>query len=144
MNKDAKKPARKELDAWVKKQLESAVHKLLKQGVIDSLIVEAKPAWTLPFQILIGKIRPHKQAKDFEWFICGEVPTDFLASNLAATPRQAARHFSMQWQLAAAQYQEQQADEAAGTTAQTPDGDPGAHLCEQAEALYDLAADDRL
>ncbi len=131
-------PAREQLKAWTKKQLDATVHKLMEQGVVDSLIVEAKPAWVLPFQILIGKIRAHGRVKDFAWFICGEVPTDFLESTVAATPREAARHFSMKWQLQASQYRASDGLETHGTRQDDSKEEPGGQLADQAEALYSL------
>ena len=142
MDETPDNPAREELNAWIKKQLDVAVRKLMNQGAVDSLIVEAKPAWVLPFQILIGKIRAHGHAKDFEWFICGEVPTDYLESTVASTPRESARHFAMKWQLAAARHQGQSEQESPDQ--QQGSGEPDSQLAEQAEGLYALADDSRL
>ncbi len=61
MNEKTKQAGRKELDAWIKKNLNAAVHKLMARGNIDSLVVEGKAAWVLPFQVLIGKIRAKDQ-----------------------------------------------------------------------------------
>ena len=133
---------REKLDAWTKKQLDAAVRKLMNLGVIDSMVVEAKPAWVLPFQILIGKIRAHGQAKDFEWFICGELPTDFLESTVASTPREAARHFAMKWQLAVARHKDLPGQESPGPVPQL--SETGSQLAETAEALYELAEDESL
>ena len=116
----------------------------MNQGTIDSLIVEAKPAWVLPFQILIGKIRAQGQSKDFVWFICGEIPTDFLESTAASTPREAARHFAMKWQLETARHQDQAAQESSATEPESGRQDPGEQLSEKAEALYELVEDTRL
>ena len=134
-----------ELKVWIKTQLDVAVQKIIKHGNIDSLIVEAKPAWVLPFQILIGKIRAQGDGNEFQWFICGEAPTDYLESALAATPREAARHFAMKWQLGAARYQEQAGqDEAADKEADTNWQEPVEQLVEKAEALHALVDDTRL
>jgi hypothetical protein len=92
----------------------------MDRGVVDSLIVEAKPAWILPFQLLIGKVRSRGDSGSFEWFICGDAPTDHLHSSLAETPREAARHFSLKWQLEASR---------------TGSDDL---LSEKAEALYEI------
>jgi len=89
----------KELSDWVKKSFDGAVENLLKRGVADSLLVEAKPEWMLPFQILIGKMRDREQPGKFLWFICGDTPTDCIPGSSAATAREAARHFALKWQL---------------------------------------------
>ena len=142
MEENLVKPGREQLKVWTKKQLDAAVRKLMDLGTIDSLIVEAKPAWVLPFQILIGKIRAQGHSKDFEWFICGEVPTDFLESTVASNPREAARHFAMKWQLEVARHVELSGQTFPGPIPQLRE--PGSQLVETAEALYELADDERL
>lgn len=144
MENSLENPGREELSKWIKQQLDRAVRKLLDKGVIDSLIVEAKPAWVLPFQILIGKIRAQDQPKKFTWFICGQVPTDYLESSAASTPRDTARHFAMQWQLTAAKQldkagQNASAGDSGGQTKQT-----GMQLADHAEALYEVVEEERL
>ncbi len=144
MEKNTEKPGRKELDVWIKKQLDAAVRKLMKEGVVDSLIVEAKPSWVLPFQILIGKIRAQAQSNDFEWFICGEVPTDYVAATAASTPRETAKHFALKWQLAAARHEEKMAQDQTETTGETQQVDSSRQLIGHAEALYELVEIDGL
>ena len=143
MNDKLDKSGRAELDSWIKKHLDSAVRKFIKQGKIDSLIVEAKPAWVLPFQILIGKIRAQGSSKEFDWFICGEVPTDYLESSVASAPRDAAKHFAMKWQLAAARHQQKIGQNPVAITQESQKKDPAAQLVSQAEALYTVVEDDR-
>ncbi len=142
MEENLDKPGREQLKVWTKKQLDAAVWKLMNLGAIDSLIVEAKPAWVLPFQVLIGKIRARSQSKDFEWFICGEVPTDFLKSTVASTPREAARHFAMKWQLEVARHKDLSNQKSPGPVPELRE--PGSQLSETAEALYELADDERI
>jgi len=115
------------LQAWVKKQLEQAVNRLMEDGLVKTLLVEAKPAWAFPFQILIGKIREREQSEEYHWFICGDLPTDHVPSSQASSAREVARHFSLKWQLDAAR--------------QDP-LDQG--LVEKAEALYELVNEDSL
>lgn len=130
-------PNQEELNAWIKKQLDAAVQKAMKQGRMEGLLVEAKPAWVLPFQVLIGMIREQGKTNSFDWCICGEVPTDFLQPGVANTPREALRHFAMKWQLAAARHNE--------VNLKNPTQDnPELKLATQAEDIYDLVEDDRL
>lgn len=144
MDKNLDKPGRAALDAWIKKQLDAAVRKSMKKGTIDSLVIEAKPAWVLPFQILIGKIRAQGQSNNFEWFICGELPTDYLESSVASTPRETARHFAMKWQLAAARHQQKTAQDMSTSNVKLRQEDPADQLVNHAEALYALTEDDRV
>ena len=144
MEENLDKPGREELNAWIKKQLDASVRKLMDQGAIDSLIVEAKPAWVLPFQILIGKIRPQGQSSEFIWFICGEIPTDYLSSSVATTPRETAKHFVMKWQLAAAKHQQKTSQDPSAATPESQQEDAGVQLADHAEALYEVVEDDRV
>lgn len=141
MDQNNNKQGQKKLDAWIKKNLNAAVHKFMAKGAIDSLVVEAQPAWVLPFQILIGKIRAKDHAGDFEWFICGELPTDYLEAAIADTPRDVARHFSMKWQLTASRYQGKGANQ---NTSQIQQEEVVNNLISQSEALYTLVEDERV
>ncbi len=125
--KDAQK-SNDELDAWLRPLMEDATGKLGDMGLFDDPLLEVKPAWALPGQILIGKVRAHGNPANFRWFICGEMPLDHVGDEVAASPRDAARHFSLKWQLDATRH--------GGNAAET--------LAQQAEALYALVDDDRL
>ena len=115
------------LKAWIDARLAEAVTALTEQGVVESIMIEAKPAWVLPHRILIGKLRDSAIRSGFYWFTCGEVPIDCLPSTVATSPREAARHFSLKWQLDAARSDE-----------------GGADLEKSAEWMYALADDGRL
>jgi hypothetical protein len=116
-----------QLKDWTEKALKTAVEELLDRGITDTPLVEARPAWVLPFQILIGKIREQGDDAGFWWFISGDLPTDHAESSVAASAREAARYFALRWQIRAAN-----------------DADAGSQLAQRAEALYQLAEDDRL
>jgi len=113
------------LQAWIRRQQGAAVHELMERGLVASPVVEAKPAWVLPHTLLIGKIRDQSWVGEFYWFICGEAPLTHAPSSVAATPREAARHFALQWQLTAVRR-----------------GEAGNQLAEKAEALYQLVDED--
>lgn len=115
------------LKDWTEQTLKTAVQDLLDRGITDIPLVEAKPAWVFPFQILIGKIREQGDEAGFWWFISGDLPTDHVESSAAASAREAARYFALRWQIRAAN-----------------DVDAGSQLAERAEALYQLAEDERL
>ena len=115
------------VEAWIKKSMDDAVQELMQRGVVDAIVAEARPAWMLPFTLLIGQLREHGKTTEFDWFICGDGPTTVANSKVAATPREAARHFALQWQLQAAR--EGQGDEG---------------LSQKAGALYELVEDPEL
>lgn len=139
MHENTEKSGPDELQAWVKQRFDVAVRELIDKGVFGSLLVEAKPAWVWPFQVLIGKVREHGSSKKFKWLICGEVPTDFMDSATASTPREAARYFAMKWQLEAARQKDLAGQDSMGPAPQSHE--PGSQLVDQAEALYELADD---
>jgi hypothetical protein len=127
MNPSETAQADDKLNAWIKQALGSAVQQLTTRGLSDSVVVEAKPAWVLPYTLLIGRLRDHGRQTGFDWFICGDAPLSHVSSKVAATPREAARHFALQWQLDA-----------------TRAGAAGAELVKKAEALYELVQQDAL
>jgi len=144
MDENTDQPNQEELDAWIKKQLDGAVRKSMKLAGMDSLIVEAKPAWVLPFQVLIGMIRKQGQSGSFDWCICGEVPTDFLPSSMASSPREAAKHFSMKWQLAAARNESGDGQDPVANADGAQQDNTGEQLIDHAEAVYSLVENDSL
>ena len=116
-----------ELVAWTKKTTDKAVYELIDQGAFDNITVEAKAAWVLPFTLIIGRVREQGQGTGFDWFICGDAPLTRVHSSVAATPKDAAKHFAMQWHLDASRQ-----------------GEAGSALVEKAEALYQLLNDSEL
>ena len=116
-----------QLREWTEQALQATVQDLLDRGITNTPLVEAKPAWVLPFQILIGKIREQGDETGFWWFIGGDLPTDYAESSVAPSVREAARYFALRWQIRAANEPE-----------------AGSQLAERAEALYQLAEDEHL
>lgn len=80
-------------------QLGEALSELSAAGVIEDTVMEARPAWILPFKIVVGQSRAGSGDANPVWIIGGEVPADYLPAAVAATARDAARHFSLKWQL---------------------------------------------
>jgi hypothetical protein len=145
MDKISQLEGKEELKTWIEQKTQQAIEELMDRKIVDVLLAEAKPAWILPFSILIGKVRERGQASGHIWFICGEkIPTDHVHSSKASSPREAARHFALKWQLDAAR--EQEAYEKSG--GKWMPGARSAHgkdeLIKQAEGLYELAATEYL
>jgi len=115
------------IEAWIKKSMDGMVQELMDRGVLDSIVAEARPAWMLPFTLLIGQVREHGKTGGFDWFICGDGPTTVANSKVATSPREAARHFALQWQLESSRK-----------------GAEGAELSQKAGALYELVEDQEL
>jgi hypothetical protein len=114
--------------AWLRKRLDEAIDALMRLEILESPTVEVKPAWAAPGHYLIGKAREPGDDRRFLWFIYSDSGVlDQVPGNAASTPREAARHFSMKWQLDATRI--------SGTNAQ--------RLAERAEFLYALVNDQR-
>ncbi|MDH3990112.1 MAG: DUF4826 family protein [Gammaproteobacteria bacterium] len=133
-----------ELAAWPKERLEEAVEEMMRLGVVTDALVEARPVWALPNKIMIGQVRDAGDPTIFKWVISGDVPTDYLDSAVAATPREAARHFAMKWHLESARYQDPSARKTLGPESKQDWDDTGRQLAEKAEALFALVEDKNL
>lgn len=128
--------------AWAKTATDDAVQWFMDSGVVDAAVLEAKPAWAVPPAVFIAMLREQGVSDRFFWLIGGrDFPYDYLASSVAASVRDAARHFSLKWQLEAARRKKTAPGE-------QPESDPeqtaGLKLAEQAESLYRLVSDDAL
>ena len=116
------------LDTWIKELVDLAVRGTAQMNVYGEALIEARPEWVLPNRLLVGKVREQMNPRTFHWFICGEVPLDYVPGNVASAPRDALRYFAMKWQLDAER---------------TPEKNEVAILVENAEAVYALAEDER-
>lgn len=127
---------------WARQELAKVVSAVTDAGIVDKAVVEARPAWAFPPHVLIGRLRPQDATEAFFWVIGGEMPPDFIDSGVAATARDAARHFAMKWQLEAARLR----DSGSGDEPDKQrDRQQRARTLEQhAVALYAFIADDRL
>ena len=119
----------KKTKKWLRGLIDLAVRGADEMNLYDEAVVEARADWALPQRLLVGKVRPQREPHAFCWFICGEVPLDYLRGDVATSPREALRHFAMKWQLDA---------ERAG------DAESADALIENAEAIYALADDERV
>lgn len=113
-----------ETRSWIQEMTGLAVRGAGEMDIYDEALLEARPEWALPQRLLLGKVRAQMNPRTFHWFICGEVPLDYLAGNVAAAPREAIRHFAMKWQLDAER---------------TADEEHKQELIDNAESVYELA-----
>ncbi|MDH4315022.1 MAG: DUF4826 family protein [Gammaproteobacteria bacterium] len=95
-----------QLVAWAREQLDRAVRDLLRLGALNGELIEIKPVWTLPRSLVIGEAREQGDSQRSVWIICGESTLDCIESRLATSPRDAARHFAMKWQLDAERHRD--------------------------------------
>ncbi len=133
-----------DLTSWARKVLDGAVHEMMERGVVTTMLVEARPVWTLPYEIMIGKVRETHEQVTSIWVISGEVPTDYVGTAAAATPREAARHFALKWQLDAARYLDPSVQDSLGADQKASWDHVGERLARKAEALFDLVENESL
>jgi len=139
-NTEADKEA---IRAWFKPLLDNVVTEMQARKVIAGTAVEASPVWIFPYKILIAKVWGLGQKNRFTWTIAGDgMITDHIPGKMAATPKDAARHFALKWQMDADRLI------ALGNGKQSVQGNRehmGAYankLIRDAEALYDLTEQD--
>lgn len=134
-----------EATEWFKPLLGPMVKTMVKSGAITGVAVEATPVWGLPNKLLISKVWGASNKRKFIWTITGpSAVTDYVKGSLAATPQEAARHFSLKWQM--------DADRLLGMAkAKSPIANSEAiveshakELIQHAESLYDLASQDEI
>ena len=136
-NADADQEA---IESWYKTLLDSTVKEMVRIKAVSGVAVQASPAWMLPHEILISKVWGINQESDFVWSISiDKFIADFVAGTVAPTPREAARHFSLKWQMDADRLLHMEENKA---PVAKPDIDLKAYskqLIQHAETLHDLA-----
>ncbi|CAN5214386.1 hypothetical protein BH24PSE2_BH24PSE2_02570 [soil metagenome] len=104
--------------------------------------------WAVPQKAFIGKVWPEQDRRASYWVISGEgLPTDHIAADLATTPRDAARHFALKWQLESTHLSSLSGQARASRDDDAADVDwteIGKTLERQAELLYDYVQRDDL
>lgn len=139
---DEKKLLQSEEDiaGWARQLLDRALTEIGQRGVFKTAEVQARVVWMLPGQIIIGQAREPGKKGAFTWVIAGDLPTDYLPSTAAATSREAARHFAMQWQLTSARLEELLQKRQGGSASGAEMEAACKKMATQAEGLYELTA----
>jgi hypothetical protein len=133
------------LKSWYKPLLDAMVLEMQARKVVAGTAVEASPVWIFPNQILIAKVWGLGQKSRFIWTISGEaVITDHIPGNMAATPKDAARHFSLKWQMDADRLIALGNSKRPVTGSQQHMGNYANKLIRDAEALYELTERDEI
>ncbi len=102
MSEQQNQPSQEDNVAWGKGRLGAAVDELSEKGIVNTPLVEARIVWMLPQQLFIAELRESSTTPRVLWIIGGDVAADHLDIKLANTPRDAARHFGLKWQMNAA------------------------------------------
>jgi len=144
MSNEAGEPTWEGAMAWAKDRLAKAINEIMKSGVFDGVTVEARPAWTLPNKIVIGHVRDSGPGNREFWVIAGELPTDCINAETCATPRDAARHFALKWQLGAEQIRNPESRKAQGLNQDRNWEAASDELASVAEDLYQVVEADKV
>ena len=128
--------------AWARARLDEACMTASGIGILEGITFDARVAWTLPQRIVIGQIRDTGPSLREFWIIAGEVPTDCIDASTSATPRDAARHFALKWQLGAEQLRDPAVREGRGLKPVRDWASAADELERVATELYALAAED--
>ena len=90
-----------EIDDWTKQTLDAALSEVIQQGLFPHPLLQARPVWQLPGALLLAECRAGSE--DY-WLVAGPgSPTDLITKEAASSAGDAAKHFSLKWQLAAEQ-----------------------------------------
>ena len=136
---------KEQLKSWYKPLLDAVVQEMLKRNAVVGTAVEASPVWVFPNKILIAKVWGMGQKNRFIWTISGEgVITDHIPGKMAATPKDAARHFALKWQMDADRLLTVGKNKKSVENSQLHMGNYANKLIQDAESLYDLAERDEI
>lgn len=128
-------------DTWVKETLDAAIHEIINTRLFDAPVIRAKPVWHLSGALLLAQF---EVADSAYWLIAGGGgPTDILNAELANQPRDAARHFSLKWQLGAQQLRDGEVAAPADMTEQEV-REKTVNLVKCAESLSELVSAEQL
>ena len=131
---------------WLKEQIQGMNRHVYTSGLI-STEATGLCIWAVPHLVFLGQVWPTEDRSKKYWVISGlDLPTDHIDESLAATPRDAARHFSMKWQLQSSKVANlgEQGVGDDGSTASTDWQQIAGSLQSNAEALYTLVERDEL
>ena len=134
-NQQAPNLTEEESQLWVREQFQSANKYLAERGLLSDQILTKESRYLVP-DIAVWKFKLQNGKK--VWVINGRVTTDHVNADVAKTPRDVMRHFSLQWQLKAENIR------ALGDAADPAQRGMVQILIRNAEALYQLSQDERL
>ena len=89
-----------DLTNWRQKKLTALMGEVTESGLVSFAAIEASVEWSLAGSILVAQLRNAINHQEKFWLIGGEnIATDMAPFNVAGSPREAARYFSLRWQI---------------------------------------------
>lgn len=122
---------------WVRTQFQKANRFLAEKGVIPSKVLTDESRYLAPY-VAIWKMESKRPTSKTFWVMSGDLPSDFVDVKVAATARDAVRHFSMMWQMQAENLVR------SGATRDATQAKFAQLLVSRAESLYRIHNDENL
>lgn len=97
--------AREAFIRWVREQHDQMARYAVQLQLIGE-DAEGRPVWSIPHQVFLGRFYDKAAPTSGYWYIGGGLPSDHIDVSAAASPRDAVRHFSLKWQMQAAQIEQ--------------------------------------
>ena len=128
---------------WTKGQM-SGMNDHIRNSDLFHGAVMGQAVWPLPHQLFIGKAWSKADKTKSYWIISGDqVPTDHIDFSVAQTAREAAKHFTMKWQMQSVRLEKLGGGDVATQASDDVDWlKVASGLQAQAEALYGLVEND--
>ena len=131
--------------AWYTRLLDNVVKEMISIKAVSGVAVQAAPVWISPYEMLMAKVWGVGYEDDFVWTLSiDKLVADYIAGSLASTPREAAKHFAMKWQLDADRLASVVQGKSMGDKADETMRDYSNKLIQYAETLYDLTTRDEV
>ena len=129
-------------EEWIKEQHGTLLRYCSNKGLEISNVLDKKSAVLPPFVAVW--LAESKSNKKLYWIISGDLPTDHIPSEIAKSPREALRHFSLNGQLKA-----ENIVQALTSGTYNPDDHERQKqfaelLVDRAHSIYDLFVDEKM
>ena len=126
-----------QIQEWTRAQFQKANKFLAEKGIMPNKVYAEESRYLAPY-VALWKIDSKKPTKQTYWVMSGDLPSDYFEVSVAATAREALRHFSMMWQMKAENIQR------SGLTKDPAQAKFAQLLVSRAESLYKMQADDSI
>ncbi|MCK8045380.1 MULTISPECIES: DUF4826 family protein [Shewanella] len=126
-----------QIQEWTRAQFQKANKFLAEKGIMPHKVHPEESRYLAPY-VALWKIDSKKPTKQTYWVMSGDLPSDYVEVSVAATAREALRHFSMMWQMKAENIQR------SGLTKDPAQAKFAQLLVSRAESLYKMQADDNI
>ena len=93
---------------WIRDQYQEATKYLAEKGVVTHSVQDKESRYLVPL-FAIWKLTSLE--KKSYWVLSGDLPKDHIGADMAPNAREAVRHFSLKWQMQAANLLKEEGEE---------------------------------